>query len=239
MPSWATSMPAAASCGALGASLIQYRIGVVDVDQDAARTLWQPRELLGHAAGAALRQVPKVAGTLVRHADADHLIVTPEGAVHQYAIAGVKDPLDRRRDARQTGAIKQLPPAAGVAKHQPDVIPDPGILAIRRVRSGFAFNRQRGDCHAWQRRDLELRAIHRDAMPVHAAEMLQYVQNRQAGSQILAHRLGSPQFQRRAVLTQQQQSGAVIDLAVNQDDRTDAGIAQALVRLQRGLAAIC
>ena len=70
-------------------------------------------------------------------------------------------------------------------------------------------------------------------MPVHAAEMLQYIQNRQTGAQILAHSLGSPQLQRRAVLAQQQQSGAVIDLAVDQDDGTDPGITQALVRLQR------
>jgi hypothetical protein len=72
-------------------------------------------------------------------------------------------------------------------------------------------------------------------MPVHAAEMLQYVQNRQPGAQVLAHRLGSPQLQRRPVLAQQQQSGAVIDLPVDQDDRTDAGITQAMVRLQRGI----
>src|ERR1700689_4485419 len=119
---------------ALGPGLIEDWIGVVDVDQDAARALRQSRELLGHAAGAALRQVPQIAGTLVRHADADHLIVTPEGTVHQHAIAGVENPLDRRRDARKSGRIKQLPPAASVAKDQADVIPDAGILAICRVR---------------------------------------------------------------------------------------------------------
>src|SRR3984957_12826067 len=123
---------------ALGSSLIEDGIGVVDVDQDAARTLRQARELLGHAAGAALRQVPEVAGTLVRHADADHLIVTPEGTVHQNPIAGVENLFNGRRDAGKAGAIKQLSSAAGVAKNQPDVIPDTGILAIRRVRPRLA-----------------------------------------------------------------------------------------------------
>src|SRR3984957_8048070 len=181
---------------ALGPGLIEDRIGVVDVDQDAARTLGQACELLGHAAGAALRQVPQIAGTLVRHADADHLIVTPEGTVHQNAIAGVENPLDRRRDAGKPRAIKQLPSAAGVAKNQPDVVPDAGILAIRRVRPGLARHRQRGDCYPRQRRDLKFHTVHRNAMPVHAAEMLQYLQDRQTGAQVLAHRLGSPQLQR-------------------------------------------
>src|SRR6185437_1649604 len=67
--------------GALGRVLVEDRVGVVDVDQHAARARRQPLQPLEHAAAAALRQVPDVARALLRQAETDHLLVAPEGAI--------------------------------------------------------------------------------------------------------------------------------------------------------------
>src|SRR5678816_4462138 len=64
--------------GTLGGVLVEYRVGVVHVNENLASGARQPFEPLEHAAWAALRQMTDVAGAFVRDAEADHLVIGPE-----------------------------------------------------------------------------------------------------------------------------------------------------------------
>ena len=70
-------------------------------------------------------------------------------------------------------------------------------------------------------------------VPAQAAiPVLQHVEDREAGAQVLLHHVGAVDLMRTA-FTQEQEARGVVDLTVHQHDRGDAGIPFALFGLQR------
>ncbi|MNE85938.1 hypothetical protein D3C80_1829890 [compost metagenome] len=63
--------------------------------------------------------------------------------------------------------------------------------------------------------------------------MAEHGEQREAGAQVLVDHVGAPDLM-RAAFTQAQQAGGVIDLAVEQDNRTDPGVAQGACGLHGG-----
>ena len=84
-----------------------------------------------HAAFAALRQVADVARGLLRQAHLlfDHLVVGPEGAVHQHRTGAAHQVEQRRRDLAEARCIEQRCAAAsGVGdQHTPMLSPGTGF----------------------------------------------------------------------------------------------------------------
>src|SRR6516162_8047466 len=66
---------AAGELGALRGILIEDRVGVVHVNEEAAGRVRQPPEPLEHSARTALRQVAEVTGAFVRYAESRHLVI--------------------------------------------------------------------------------------------------------------------------------------------------------------------
>ena len=72
-----------------------------------------------------------------------------------------------------------------------------------------------------------------DAVPVQAAVPVgEHGEQRETGAQVFVDHVGAPDLM-RATFAQAEQAGGVVDLAVHQDDRADAGIAQGAARLHR------
>ncbi len=69
------------------------------------------------------------------------------------------------------------------------------------------------------------------ALPVDAAIVAENMEHRVAGGEVLAHAIGRVHAQRLS-LAQHEQARRVVDLAVDQDDAHDRGIAQRARRLQ-------
>ncbi len=79
-------------------------------------------------------------------------------------------------------------------------------------------------------------AFQLDAVPLQAAvPVAEHVEQREAGAQVLVDHVGAPDLV-RAAFAQAEQAGGVVDLAVQQDDGVDAGVAQGSARLHRGKA---
>ena len=66
---------------------------------------------------------------------------------------------------------------------------------------------------------------------IDAAVVLQHIEERETGGEILANHFGAIDLKRYGGLPQHQQTGGVIDLAVDQNDRFDSCIADTLSRM--------
>ena len=87
---------------------------------------------------ARLRQVADVARRLARQAQARHLVVAPEGAVDQHAIAARHGVEHLGRDRAQPRRVEDAAAARDVADQHADVVARHWVLAVRRVRRGLA-----------------------------------------------------------------------------------------------------
>jgi hypothetical protein len=232
IPSSHTSMRARQR-RALGRVLVEDRIGVVDVDQEAPGRRRQFAEPLDHSARTRLRQVADLAGQLGSDAQAGHFIVGPEGSVDHHCI-GVRHGIERGRvDRAEARCIEQAPPAPDICDRDADVVARNRMVAVRRVRRRLARQRQRAKPQPGHARDFKALAVQRNALAGDAAVMRQHAQDGIALGQVLRDGVGAPQWQRRAALAQHEQAGRMIDLAVHQQHRGDCAVAQLPGRLQR------
>src|SRR6267378_6931878 len=99
--------PTPVKLGALRRRLVEYRVGVVHMDQNPARARRQPLEPFEHPAGPALGQMPDIARTLAREPEADHLVVRPERAVYQHARGRLHGTPDALLHSTQAGRIER------------------------------------------------------------------------------------------------------------------------------------
>jgi hypothetical protein len=82
-------------------------------------------------------------------------------------------------------------------------------------------------------RDAEWLAVQSDPLPLQpAVPMFEHGEQGEAAAQVFMHAFGAPD-RMRAAFAQTQQAGAMVDLAVHQDDADDRGITHPARRLQR------
>lgn len=82
-------------------------------------------------------------------------------------------------------------------------------------------------------RDAERLAIEADRLPLQSAiPVLKHGEQRETAAQVLMHTRGAPNVMRTA-FAQAEQTGAMIDLAVQQHDAGDGSVTQSARRLQR------
>ena len=159
MPSRATSTPRRTSSARIRGGLVENGIGVVDVDENLARGRRQPIQPLQHAARAALRQMSDIAGAFARNPQPDHLVIGPKGAVHQHAGGGLHGVHRLVVDGAEARRIEHCSSALLVLDHQREVVAGDRRIAVRRIRSGLAGDRQCAPPHSRQRVHLESGAV--------------------------------------------------------------------------------
>ncbi len=132
----------------------------------------------------------------------------------------------------QARGVEQLAAGAGVLDQQAKVVARVRVEAVRRVGRRGAAQGERGEAQVGAGLDHEA-AFQLDAVPLQAAvPVAEHVEQREAGGQVLVDHVGAPHLV-RAAFAQAEQAGGVVDLAVQQDDGVDAGVAQGTGRLHR------
>ncbi|MNG03103.1 hypothetical protein D3C84_861650 [compost metagenome] len=107
------------------------------------------------------------------------------------------------------------------------------VEAVRGIGRRGAAQRQRGEAQVRAGRDGEA-LVQFYAVPAQPAVPVgQHVEQREAAAQVFMDHVGAPHLV-RATFAQAEQAGGVVDLAVHQDDRANAGVAQGPARLHRG-----
>ncbi|MDT4824400.1 hypothetical protein FQZ97_576470 [compost metagenome] len=107
------------------------------------------------------------------------------------------------------------------------------VATVWRIRRRAAAQGDGGEAQPRAGGNLERRAGEVDGVPGEATvPVLEHAEQWEAAGEVLVDHVGAPD-RVRAALTQAEQAGDVVDLAVEQDDRLDSGIPRAAGRLQR------
>ena len=231
MPSRATSIPWRESCARSARLLIEDGIGIVDVNQDFARTRRQAVEPLDHAAGAALRQMADFAPALARHARRDHLIVGPKRPVHQHARRQpASHPTPHRRShptpARTGRSCRSPDPRSRGPRYLPGRVHRDG--GSKEPACWRPPERATADRQGRRPRSALVRI---DAAPIHAAIMRQHAENRVASRQVGVGAVGAPDGPGSGRFAQHVKAGRMIDLPIDENDGNDRRVAQRARRL--------
>lgn len=133
----------------------------------------------------------------------------------------------------QAWCVEQAAAAAPVFDEQADIVARMRIAAMRRIRRRAAAQGNGGDAQRRTGGNAEGFCIQFDQLVLQATvPVAEHVEQRKTGGQVLMHHLGTPDLM-RAAFAQGQQTGAMVDLAIEQDDAGDGSVTQLARWLQR------
>ena len=196
------------------------------------------RIVLGPLSRASRSRLPSGAGErhvahLQRRAPADprrrELVVAPERAVHEDAVAGLEPAHHGVVEALDHGYVHRPAAGRGVAQRERHGVL-PGGRGVAHEARRVAADRER---HDLERRGRPAGAEREAAaglerVPAHAAVAVEDPQEGVVGRQRAPDRLGAPELQRLGALAQDQQAGGVVDLGVGQHHAGDRARADAV-----------
>ena len=179
--------------------------------------------------------MPDITGTFGRNPEPDHLIVGPERTVHEHTGGRLHGAPYRIVDGAQARRIHRRFPAALILDDQRQVVAGDGRVAVGRIRSGLAGDRQCAPPHSGHGIDVETGIVQFDSAPVHTAKIAQHAEHGIAAGEIGEGAVGAPDGPRAHRFTQHIESGGMVDLAVDEDDGGDGAVAYRAARLQIGI----
>jgi hypothetical protein len=160
------------------------------------------------------------------------LVVTPASAVRKHAVDLFHQGEHSRLRSAQRWRIKKAFPALSVLEQDAYRIADMGIMPMGGVGRGLAVQRHRDKAHARQvgYRKFAV-SVDFDSMALHAAIMSEHIQDRKPSGQVLIDHVRAVDVERFS-LAQKEQSGCVVNLAIDQHYPGDRRVSDGSPRLK-------